>query len=111
MQDPHPHVKDTTAWTIGRIFQFLHSTDIEPPLITPDSLPPIMTVLAKSLQDSSHISYRVCCAISSLAEGFQGAQGMKSCMAMNGHLMSGQGGTCQGYMSRLEGCVKGTMLQ
>ncbi|GAX79827.1 hypothetical protein CEUSTIGMA_g7267.t1 [Chlamydomonas eustigma] len=81
MQDPHPHVKDTTAWTVGRIFQFLHSTDIEPPLITPDSLPPIMTVLVKSLQDSSHIAYRVCCAISSLAEGFQGAQGGTSPMS------------------------------
>ncbi len=75
MNDPHPHVKDTTAWTIGRIFEFLHSPDIEPPLITSETLPPIVSVLVKSLQDSSHVAYRVCCAISSLAMGFQGTRG------------------------------------
>jgi importin subunit beta-1 len=78
MQDPHPYVKDTTAWTIGRIFEFLHSPDIEPPIVTPESLPPIIAVLIKSLQDNSHIAYRVCCAISALAEGFQGRTGTTS---------------------------------
>ena len=76
MQDPHPYVKDITAWTISRIFEFLHSPDIEPPIVTPESLPPIIAVLIKSLQDNSHIAYRVCCAISALAVGFQGRTGI-----------------------------------
>lgn len=75
MQDPHPYVQDTTAWTIGRIFEFMHSPDIEPPIVTPDTLPPIIACLTKSLMGSPHIAYRVCCAISSLAAGFQGSTG------------------------------------
>ncbi|KAG1660011.1 hypothetical protein FOA52_009831 [Chlamydomonas sp. UWO 241] len=71
MSDPHPYVKDTTAWTIGRVFEFMHSSDIEPPIVTQETLPPIIAVLTKSLTDSPHIVYRVCCAISALAAGFQ----------------------------------------
>lgn len=79
MQDPHPYVQDTTAWTIGRIFEFMHSPDIEPPIVTPDTLPPIIACLTKSLMGSPHIAYRVCCAISSLAAGFQGSTGAGGC--------------------------------
>ena len=75
MQDPHPYVKDTTAWTIGRIFELMHGPDIEPAIITAETLPPVIAVLTKSLQDSSHIAYRVCCAISALADGFRGYSG------------------------------------
>jgi len=71
MADPHPYVKDTTAWTIGRIFEFMHSPDIEPPIVTAETLPPIIAVLTKGLADTPHIAYRVCCAISALAAGFQ----------------------------------------
>lgn len=57
-QDPHSHVKDTTAWTLGRIFEFLHDHTIEPPIITRDTLPPIVSVLLVSLKDRPHIAYR-----------------------------------------------------
>lgn len=78
INDPNPHVKDTTVWTLGRIFEFLHSSDIEPPLVTTENLPTIIASLGKALGDSPHVCYRVCCAVSSLAIGFQGYRGSSS---------------------------------
>ena len=64
------------AWTIGRIFEHLHSPDIEPAIITRETLPPVVAVLIESLQAETHIAYRVCSAISSLAIGFSGSPGV-----------------------------------
>ncbi|KAJ9518220.1 hypothetical protein QJQ45_010161 [Haematococcus lacustris] len=81
MKDPHPQVKDVTAWTIGRIFEFLHDSSQPNPIVTNDVLPAIMTVLLESLKDASHVAYRVCCAISQLAMGFTHHQGGTSPMS------------------------------
>eukprot|EP00878_Enallax_costatus_P011619 GHUV01012128.1.p1 GENE.GHUV01012128.1~~GHUV01012128.1.p1 ORF type:complete len:603 (+),score=213.52 GHUV01012128.1:279-2087(+) len=75
MKDPNPYVRDTTAWTIGRVFEFQHdasNTEV-PPLITQETLPQVVQVLLASLQDEVHIAIRVCDAIGRLAEGFMGA--------------------------------------
>jgi hypothetical protein len=40
-------VRDTTAWTVGRVLEFLHDPDMAPtqqPLITKDSLPFLVPV-------------------------------------------------------------------
>ncbi len=76
LQDPNPSVRDTTAWTLARVFEFLHGAEISPPLITQETLPPVIAVLNQSLQqDSWHVAYRVCNAISALAQGFQDYKG------------------------------------
>jgi hypothetical protein len=49
-QDPNPQVKDTTAWTISRIFEFLHDAASPNPIITNDLLPGIMSTLLDSLK-------------------------------------------------------------
>eukprot|EP00879_Flechtneria_rotunda_P012371 GHRR01012918.1.p1 GENE.GHRR01012918.1~~GHRR01012918.1.p1 ORF type:complete len:702 (+),score=217.59 GHRR01012918.1:232-2106(+) len=80
MKDPHPYVRDTTAWTIGRVFEFQHdagNADV-PELITKDTLPGVAQVLINSLQDQVHIAVRACDAIGRLAEGFTGYAGQSS---------------------------------
>ncbi|KAF7070886.1 hypothetical protein CFC21_076326, partial [Triticum aestivum] len=38
VKDPNNHVKDTTAWTLGRIFEFLHGSALETaPVITAEN--------------------------------------------------------------------------
>ncbi|MEW5305276.1 MAG: hypothetical protein WDW38_005680 [Sanguina aurantia] len=81
MKDPHPTVRDTTAWTIGRIFEFLHDAHIEPSIITRDTLPPLISVLLEALKDASHIAVRVCYALGKLAEGFKEHKGDSSPMS------------------------------
>lgn len=68
-------LQDTTAWTIGRIFEFLHDAHIEPSIITRDTLPPLISVLLEALKDASHIATRVCYALGKLAEGFKEHKG------------------------------------
>ncbi|XVF12936.1 hypothetical protein REPUB_Repub08aG0162900 [Reevesia pubescens] len=33
-KNPNSHVKDITAWTFGRIFEFLHGSAVDSPIIT-----------------------------------------------------------------------------
>lgn len=72
MKDPNPYVKDTTAWTIGRIFEFL-ARELRGGQggINNDELPPIIKVLVEGLAEEPHIAYRVCCAIGQLATVFR----------------------------------------
>lgn len=71
MKDPNAQVRNTTAWTIGRIFEFVHGNDPQPPIITAANLPQIVQVLHDSIKDEPHISEKVCYAISQLFVGFQ----------------------------------------
>eukprot|EP00775_Hariotina_reticulata_P014411 gene14411-14517_t len=44
MTDPNPYVRDTTAWTIGRVFEFQHDAGNQdmPELITRETLPQVV---------------------------------------------------------------------
>lgn len=46
MKDPHPYVRDTTAWTISRVFEFQHDAGDAnvPELITRETLPQVAQV-------------------------------------------------------------------
>ncbi|KAF9468235.1 armadillo-type protein [Collybia nuda] len=63
MSDSNLHVKDTTAWTLGRICDLLIST------IKPDvHLHPLISALVTGLQDSPRIVANCCWALMNLAD-------------------------------------------
>ena len=71
MKDEKNQVKDTTAWTLGRIFEFLHGPNIEAPVITPANLPQILGVLLEKISDLPNVAEKVCGAIYLLAQGYE----------------------------------------
>ncbi|GAB2293946.1 Importin subunit beta-1 [Dionaea muscipula] len=73
MTDPNSHVKDTTAWTLGRIFEFLHGSATESPIITPANSQQIITVLLHSMKDAPNVAEKACGALYFLAQGYEDA--------------------------------------
>lgn len=71
MKDEHSHVKDTTAWTLSRIFELLHIPGFS--VISPSNLQRIIGVLLESIRDDSHVAEKVCGAIYYLAQGYEDA--------------------------------------
>ncbi|KAL9436991.1 hypothetical protein AB3S75_022937 [Citrus x aurantiifolia] len=70
-KDPNNHVKDTTAWTLGRIFEFLHGSTIGTPIITQANCQQIITVLLQSMKDTPNVSEKACGALYFLAQGYE----------------------------------------
>lgn len=65
MADQNLHVKDTTAWTLGRICDLLIMT------IKPDvHLHPLISALVRGLQDSPRIIANCCWALMNLADQY-----------------------------------------
>lgn len=71
MKDSNVHVKDTTAWTLGRIFEFLHSPGSNASVINPSNLSQIIKVLLESMKDAPNVADKVCGAIYNLALGYE----------------------------------------
>eukprot|EP01117_Protostelium_nocturnum_P006894 TRINITY_DN2471_c0_g1_i1.p1 TRINITY_DN2471_c0_g1~~TRINITY_DN2471_c0_g1_i1.p1 ORF type:complete len:845 (-),score=225.27 TRINITY_DN2471_c0_g1_i1:390-2924(-) len=80
MKDPVVYVKDTTAWTIGRVCQ-LH------PAIVATGLSSVMSVLVESLDDSPRVSSYVCWAIHNLASSFSGDSSSNELSPFFAHLL------------------------
>ncbi|GJT96763.1 importin subunit beta-1-like protein [Tanacetum coccineum] len=72
MKDENSHVKDTTAWTLGRIFELLHSPATGFSVVSPANFQRVMAVLLESIKDSPHVAEKVCGAIYFLAQGYEG---------------------------------------
>ncbi|XP_022922215.1 importin subunit beta-1-like [Cucurbita maxima] len=70
-QDPNNHVKDTTAWTLGRIFEFLHGSNIDTPIINQANCQQIITVLLQSMKDVPNVAEKACGALYFLAQGYE----------------------------------------
>lgn len=70
-KDPNNHVKDTTAWTLGRIFEFLHGSTLETPIITAANCQHIITVLLQSMKDVPNVAEKACGALYFLAQGYE----------------------------------------
>ncbi|XP_068471051.1 importin subunit beta-1-like isoform X1 [Phaseolus vulgaris] len=73
MKDPNNHVKDTTAWTLGRMFEFLHGSALDTPIITPANCQQIITVLVQSMKDVPNVAEKACGALYFLAQGYEDA--------------------------------------
>ena len=64
LQDESTHVKDTTAWTIGRVFEFVHSSDY--PMVNAATFPQVLQAMMESLKDVPHVAGKVCWSIQNL---------------------------------------------
>jgi len=65
MGDENSHVRDTTAWTIGRVFEFVGTAS--PPVVTQTNLNDILTALVAALQDKPFVASKACWALQRLA--------------------------------------------
>lgn len=73
MRDENNHVKDTTAWTLSRIFELLHCPATGFSVISPENLQRILTVLLESIKDAPNVAEKVSGAIYYLAQGYEDA--------------------------------------
>ncbi|KAF3448056.1 hypothetical protein FNV43_RR08764 [Rhamnella rubrinervis] len=73
MRDENNHVKDTTAWTLSRIFELLHSPAAGYSVISSENLQRIVEVLVESIKDAPNVAEKVCGAIYYLAQGYEDA--------------------------------------
>ncbi|KAH6798262.1 ARM repeat superfamily protein [Perilla frutescens var. hirtella] len=71
MNDENSHVKDTTAWTLSRIFELMHSPATGFSVVTPANFQRILGVLLASIKDAPHVSEKVCGAIYFLSQGYE----------------------------------------
>ena len=67
MRDPNMHVKDTTAWTLGRICDILIGT-----IKTDVHLHPLVSALVHGLEDSPRIISNCCWALMNLSDQLSG---------------------------------------
>ena len=71
--DASPAVRHTTAWALGRVFEFVHGAPGAPPVIPPGALPTVVAALLQATRDAPHIAEKACYAISQLVAGFAAA--------------------------------------
>jgi importin subunit beta-1 len=71
VKDPSNHVKDTTAWTLGRMFEFLHNSIVGTPIINEGNAQQIITVLLQSMKDVPNVAERACGALYFLTQGYE----------------------------------------
>ncbi|KAJ6822922.1 importin subunit beta-1-like [Iris pallida] len=88
MEDLNTHVKDSTAWTLGRIFEILHSPNTANPVITTDNLPRIISVLLTSINYGMNVAEKVSGAIYFLAQGFEDAESASLLTPYLGNIIS-----------------------
>uniref|UniRef100_A0A7R9T9Y0 Importin N-terminal domain-containing protein n=1 Tax=Prasinoderma coloniale TaxID=156133 RepID=A0A7R9T9Y0_9VIRI len=71
LKDPNIMVKDSTAWTIGRICEVLHGFD--PPVLNAAAIEQLLRELLPVINDTPSVAEKVCWAIHQLAAGFTDA--------------------------------------
>ncbi|KAI7993914.1 Importin subunit beta-1 [Camellia lanceoleosa] len=73
MKDENSHVKDTTAWTLSRVLELLHTPSTGFSVISPANLQRVLGVLLESIKDAPLVAEKVCGAIYYLAQGYEDA--------------------------------------
>ncbi|GFR39763.1 hypothetical protein Agub_g247 [Astrephomene gubernaculifera] len=75
LKDPNRIVRETTAWTLGQVFEQVHGCepDNAAPIVSKEMLPSLLTALVESLKDEPRVAYYVCDAVRLLALGFNSA--------------------------------------
>lgn len=71
MRDENSHVKYTNAWTLKRIFEFLHGSTIKALIIRQSNLPQILSMPLKILKDSPNVAEKVCGTFYFLARDYE----------------------------------------
>jgi importin subunit beta-1 len=67
MKDQMAHVRDTTAWTVGRVFEYVGQvSDNVPPVVSAANLEQILKPIVESLQDRVHVAGKSCWALQRL---------------------------------------------
>eukprot|EP00268_Persea_americana_P036497 TRINITY_DN35981_c0_g3_i4.p1 TRINITY_DN35981_c0_g3~~TRINITY_DN35981_c0_g3_i4.p1 ORF type:complete len:871 (+),score=200.80 TRINITY_DN35981_c0_g3_i4:478-3090(+) len=82
MKDENSQVRDTTAWTLSRIFEFLHSPVSGFSIVTDENLAQVVAVLLESIKDAPLVAERVCGAIYYLAQGYEEAGSSSSVLSL-----------------------------
>jgi len=70
-RDTHPFVRNTTAWTLGRTFEYLAFRNNCLPILNQSNLDKVVETLTAALADEPHIANRVCFALSKLAQSME----------------------------------------
>ncbi|KAK7816619.1 importin subunit beta-1 [Quercus suber] len=73
MKDENNHVRDTTAWTLSRIFELLHCPASGFSVISSENIRQVLSVLMESINDTPNVAEKVCGAIYYLAQGYEDA--------------------------------------
>lgn len=105
MGDSNLHVKDTTAWTLGRICDLLIGT------IKPDvHLHPLISALVVGLNDSPRIVANCCWALMNLADQYSAFYEEEGEPSSSGPLARYYEGVVQALLRVTERCVAGLFL-
>jgi len=75
MNDENMCVRDTTAWTIGRICAELHGIHLNFAVINTTNLPQLVAVMLQSIEGEPVIAEKVCYVLHNLANGYEDYEG------------------------------------
>lgn len=68
-------VRDSTAWTVGRVCDFLHGSDVQQPVVTPETLPHIMSAAGVCMDDEPSVAIQACGIVHNIALGYEDCPG------------------------------------
>lgn len=78
MQPEHEavvRVRDSSAWTVGKVCDFLHGSDVQQPVVTPETLPHIMSAAGVCMDDEPSVAIQACGIVHNIALGYEDLPG------------------------------------